>query len=597
VPRFAPFNVLRFAALAALAAAVLFLSPRPAVGVGVFTVNSTTDPGGDGLCNLAECTLREAINAANAQPNEFVPDLIEFAIPQPGSLTIQPTSALPVITDPVIIDGTTQPGCASYPCIELRGDSAGPVNGGLKLDAGNSTVRGLVVNRFDGDGIDMGEAGDNYILGNFIGTGVTGTLDRGTRSQAFVYEVTGNVIGGRLIGPQRDLGKRHRWRRALRHGAMLNIVSGNYIGTNKTGTADLGNDADGVRIFHGPFNTIGGISAGERNVISGNGERGVDIVGDGAMGNAVQGNYIGTNAAGTAGLGNSMAGVTIYEAPGNLVGGLGPTASNVISGNAGDGVLITGGGAADNLLQRNFIGTDSSGREDIGNAGSGVLALNSGPTVIGSLDPTAGNRIAYNGGDGVTVLITVSPSILKGIHSNSIFENDGLGIDLGDDGGLERPGDGDLGERAPELPGRHQRGERRGDTFADVASTAPRTHRSASSSSPTACDPSGLARQELIGWTQRRRTALATPAPTFHSEASPCPAATSSLRRQLTLMETPPSSRSACRLRDRLRLPPHPRPRRLQQQPPHLRLHPRLRSPQRQHPHPHRHRPGESWGM
>src|SRR3712207_1774109 len=72
----------------------------------VFAVNSTADPG-DGVCNSTECTLREAITAANAGAGL---DTISFNIPGSGVQTIAPATALPIITDPVVIDGYTQPG-------------------------------------------------------------------------------------------------------------------------------------------------------------------------------------------------------------------------------------------------------------------------------------------------------------------------------------------------------------------------------------------------------------------------------------------------------------------------------------------------------
>jgi len=93
-----------------------------------FTVNSTDDLGdfntGDGICQdgLGNCTLRAAIEQANATPGT---DNIEFDIPGPGPHTFQPTSALPTITDPVIIDGTTEPDFVGTPMVELDGTNAG----------------------------------------------------------------------------------------------------------------------------------------------------------------------------------------------------------------------------------------------------------------------------------------------------------------------------------------------------------------------------------------------------------------------------------------------------------------------------------------
>ena len=134
-----------------------------------FTVNSTADLG-DGACDATECTLREAINAANANAGA---DTIAFNIPAAtdagcdaatGVCTIQPGSALPTITDPVVIDGYTQPGASpntnptgqglnTVVKIELDGSQLITPGDGVKITAGSSTVRGLVINRFGGQGI------------------------------------------------------------------------------------------------------------------------------------------------------------------------------------------------------------------------------------------------------------------------------------------------------------------------------------------------------------------------------------------------------------------------------------------------------------
>ncbi len=115
-----------------------------ASGAATYVVNSTADPG-SGTCDASECTLREAIAAANAAPGA---DIIHFSIPGPGPHTIQPTGALPTITDPVVIDGTTQPGFAGTPIVEVSGALAPVVTNGLTITSGGSTIRGLVVNGF-----------------------------------------------------------------------------------------------------------------------------------------------------------------------------------------------------------------------------------------------------------------------------------------------------------------------------------------------------------------------------------------------------------------------------------------------------------------
>ena len=131
------------------------LAPLAMAGL-TFTVNSTADPG-SGICDVTECTLREAITAANAAAGS---DTIAFDIPGAGPHTITPVTPLPTITSPVVIDGYTQSGASANTLpdddnavlmIELNGSvatSLGAVSL-LNITAGSSTVRGLVINRSD----------------------------------------------------------------------------------------------------------------------------------------------------------------------------------------------------------------------------------------------------------------------------------------------------------------------------------------------------------------------------------------------------------------------------------------------------------------
>ena len=170
-----------------------------------FTVNSTDDGGdsnpGDGICDdgTGNCTLRAAIEEANAIS---CTNTIRFDIPGPGPHTIQPSIALPTIIHPVIIDGTTEPDFEGTPIVELDGTDAGENVSGLQITAGNSIVRGLVINRFDGAGIDLRTSGSNLIEGNFIGTDITGAFDRGNSGSGIVMDKSSsdNTIGSMVSG-------------------------------------------------------------------------------------------------------------------------------------------------------------------------------------------------------------------------------------------------------------------------------------------------------------------------------------------------------------------------------------------------------------
>ena len=151
-----------------------------------YTVNSIDDVA-DGICNATHCSLREAIDAANTNAGT---DTIAFGIAGSGPHTIEPTSVLPTITDPVIIDGYSQAGTSANTdpngfngtlMIELAGTNlSGGDKFGLRITSGGSTIRGLVINRFTerGGGIGYGlfleQGGGNTIQGNFIGIDVSG---------------------------------------------------------------------------------------------------------------------------------------------------------------------------------------------------------------------------------------------------------------------------------------------------------------------------------------------------------------------------------------------------------------------------------------
>ena len=166
----------------------------------------------------------------------------------------------------------------------------------------------------------------------------------------------------------------------------------------------------GVRIVDSTFNVIGGDNPDQRNVISGNAGAGVEITGADAAGNRVTGNYIGTNATADAGLGNGGAGVVItspiLRENVNRVGQGGEPERNVISGNGANGVTISGGGA--NEVSGNYIGTDGTGSFAIPNALSGVEVENSFSNDIGGSVPSQSNVISGNLLNGISIVGGVS---------------------------------------------------------------------------------------------------------------------------------------------------------------------------------------------
>ena len=179
---------------------------EPVALAATFTVN-TADDHDDGVCNAADCTLREAINAANAR------DTISFNIPGAGVHTINATSGFS-ITKAVTIDGTTQPGFAGAPVLELNGAGAGAGVNGLSVNAPNVTIKGLIINRFSGYGTSFDSFGNSSVQGCYIGTNGAGTVASANGAGATVI----SVFGGAVVGPKykyHPLFVRHTGRRRI----------------------------------------------------------------------------------------------------------------------------------------------------------------------------------------------------------------------------------------------------------------------------------------------------------------------------------------------------------------------------------------------
>ena len=369
-------------------------SPPPAYAATII-VNSNADT----IEDNGSCTLREAIIAANTNTASgimvgeclaggFFPDTITFN----GDFVITVTgSALPPIVLPVTIDGTTQN-------ITLDGSLAPRATAGLTINPGEpgKKIKGLNIFGFPGAGIAIQGSPSNVIGG-------TKAPERNV--------ISGNGAGIVIVGAP----------------SMGNVVTGNYIGTDAAGTSAMGNLEGGVEIISASDNIIGGTTPAERNVISGNGGNGVAISGSGATGNMVEGNYIGTDAAGTADLGNAFAGVFVGSAPNNTIGGNTAAERNVISGNGLHGIRISGSSAMGNKVYANYIGTDASGTGALANSGSGVL-IDGGASgnTIGGTAPGEGNTIAFNTQDGVRV--SGATTINNAVRGNSIHSNVGAGI-------------------------------------------------------------------------------------------------------------------------------------------------------------------------
>lgn len=498
--------------LRVFAPVAFLLSFCAAAGAADFPVTTTADAGPG--------SLRQAILSANASAG---PDTISFNIPGSGVRTILLASTLPTITGRVSIDGTTQPGASpntlavgdnAVLLIALNGNSA--ATHGLHLQGpatGGSVVRGLVVNGvFTGPpgqaaGIRIDQSSGNLVEGNFIGTNPAGTAAAGSGVGVLIANADNNRVGRALPASRNLISGNPVAGIEIRGPGTFNIIEGNLIGTNASGTAALGNGT-GVSCSVSVFSTtIGGLAAGAGNVISGNTASGIRFSGSSGE---VSGNFIGTNAAGTGAIPNGNLGVLITASSNHsrIGGNLIPQARNVISANLNGGIRVEGASIGTSI-EGNVIGLDVTGLLPLGNQGPGVSVVDrSDNTRVGGPFFGGGNQIAFNSGPGVAVGVDAAGVgvVVVAILNNRIFSNGELGIDLmpGGVAGVtpNDPGDADVGpnflQNFPVLTA----GSITGDnvSLSGTLNSAPNTIYLVSFFSSPACDPSGHGEgQSLLG--------------------------------------------------------------------------------------------------
>jgi trimeric autotransporter adhesin len=243
------------------------------------------------------------------------------------------------------------------------------------------------------DGVRLWENADgNVLLGNRIGTDVTGAVALANGSSGVRIAGSLNVVGGAQAGAANVISGNGVDGVVIGPASLANQVLGNRIGSDAAGASALGNARFGIWLA-GAGNAIGGAAAGGGNVISANGNSGLLVELD-ATSNGIYGNRIGTDLAGEVALGNAAGGIVIYGAQ-NLVGGAAAGAGNLISGNAQNGIAVYGADADGNQIVGNTIGANAGGLAALGNEGYGIRALaGSGNTVSRNL--ISGNGRAFS---------------------------------------------------------------------------------------------------------------------------------------------------------------------------------------------------------
>jgi hypothetical protein len=301
-------------------------------------------------------------------------------------------------------------------------------------------------NLVDGIAVWGSASTGTVIQGNLIGTDLAGThpIPNGFNGVRLI-DVSGAQIGGVGAG-QRNVSSGNGDSGIVLTRGEQNRVVGNYIGTDITGTHPLGNRVDGIYVPDSSSNEIGGSELGEGNVIGDNGAGGIDLVGA-SHGNAIVGNRIGVDVTGSSALPNFV-GIRIAGGTGNRIGTNADRQSddlerNIISGNLSAGIAFDSG-SSENTVAGNYVGIAADGSTILGNAGNGITIANSSHNLIGGSGQSARNVISGNATHGIVVLGPAATS--NRVQGNSLYANGGLGIDLENNGAtLNDAGDSDSG--------------------------------------------------------------------------------------------------------------------------------------------------------
>lgn len=428
---------------------------RPALAATI-TVDTATDEN----TNNAACSLREAITAANtdAAYNGCAAgsgtDTIAFNV-SGTALTVRTITlsnslgALPSITTPLTIDGWSQgvnDGTVGYtgsPLIEMSGQNLTTTSiAGFTIDgaaANGVTIQGLTVNRFKSSlsaAIRVQNGASNVtVKGNYIGLNAAGTATAATspNNNSFGIVVTGSTTTGVTIGgstsAERNViagtngaGANNGVGVRIESGANNVTIKGNYIGLKADGTGAVANARYGVQTSDATTTniTIGGSSAGERNVVSGNSTGGIQIQG-GATYVTIKGNYVGLNAAGAAAVPNGSAGINVTGSGTGYVtiGGTSAGDRNIVSGNTSVAGIQTQSNASHITIQGNYVGTDPTGVSAIPNT-YGMLILSTTDSVVGGTAAGAGNLVSGNSSAGIG---------MNGPLTNTVFQGNLIGTD------------------------------------------------------------------------------------------------------------------------------------------------------------------------
>lgn len=367
--------------------------------------------------NSGAGSLRAAIFKVNNPSLNF--DTIHFNISGSGAHIISPTTALPALTAPVVIDGYSQPGSAPAtdqdPAVLdiVISMPSGVVGSGLELDTDCSVVTGMVINDSSEHGLVV-NGDQNTVTGSYFGTKHAGEFGAGNVADGILIGGDDNTVGGLLPGDTNVISDNGENGIHVQFGTGTQIL-GNLIGTDAAGLVEMGNaDAGILDDLHAVSTTISG------NVLSGNHTNGLVLGGVDATVTLNEVGVVQDSTGTTLPLENTKDGVLVTGSS-NVVGGEG--IGNTVAANGANGIWVPG---STNTVAANYVGLDADATTGLGNEKDGIFVTGTF-NVIGGDDPVLGNVSSDNSRDGIHI---ACPKTARCIGAeNNIVENNLTGTD------------------------------------------------------------------------------------------------------------------------------------------------------------------------
>lgn len=304
-----------------------------------------------------------------------------------------------------------------YIGVNYSGSIAMPNDIGIGLygDVANNTIKDNLISGNTTAGIGVRKSNNNLIQGNKIGCDRTGMFAIANYYGVAIDSSANNTVGG-TTSLQRNIisGNAYAGVAINTNISHDNTIKGNYIGINVNGTTRTDTIANyyGIAINDSYNNIIGGATAAERNIISGNSDAGISILGSASRNMIIKGNYIGTNVSGTDSIPNAN-GILLSGASSNTIGGSNSGEGNLISGNKLAGIVLVYTGTRLNTIKGNKIGTDFQGTQILSNHTGIYIKSNANKNNVGG--STAGERNILSGNIEMALCIESSDSnVVKG---------------------------------------------------------------------------------------------------------------------------------------------------------------------------------------